>query len=307
MESRAEKYYTNDCTTSTTPTRSSRNSRLYRQVYGKYEDLDNLPIDDNTDEIDMDKLKELVSNIDKKKDNPTPPNGYNLDILESRKRNIDEQKVYDINKLLEKAKYENNKLKEPENKLVKTSRNILSTLGSTEISTEDIKKACEKYENNGLDVYPKKDTSNDLDNNLSMTREMKYQTRQISADPLIEQVMPDNDLSLDLFFDLKPTGDTIVTKPIKDDNTNTSDNNIKKESSVKDDSDIDVIKKDKNIDTDFFTSSYKFSDKDFTDDELFENSSSHNVLKVLLLILAILVFAGVIFYFVATYGMGVNG
>lgn len=306
MESRVDKYYTGDCSTDTIPTRSSRNSRLYRQVYGKYDDLDNLPMDDNTDEIDMDKLKELVSNMEKKKDSVTPPNGYNLDILEKKRRNIDEQKVYDINKLLEKAKYENNKLKEPENKLVKTSRNILSTLGSTEISTDDIKRACEKYEDNKIDIYPNKDIDS-LDNSLSMTREMKYQTRQISTDPLIEQVMPDNDLSLDLFFDLKPTGDTIVTKPIKDDNTNTSANNIKKESSVKDDSDIDVIKKDKNIDTDFFTSSYKFSDKDFTDDELFESSSSHNVLKVLLLILAILVFAGVIFYFVATYGMGVNG
>lgn len=319
MESRAEKYYTDDYIandSSLNSSRSSRNSRLYRQVYGRYGDLDNLPIDDNTDEIDMDKLKELVSN--RPEVNRTPPSGYNFDISKKRKRNIDEQKVYDINKLLEKAKYENNKLKEPEDKIIKTSRNILSTLESTELSVSDIKKACQKYEESKIDVYPKvekKEESDIKENGLSMTREMKYQTRQISVDPLIEQVMPDNDLSLDLLSDLKPTGDTIVTKPIKDpDKVSVESNIVKKNSSkeqpffqsLEDTSDIDIIKKDKGIDADFFTNSYQFSKKDFADDDedFFDEPKTHNILKVLLLILAILVFAGVIFYFVLNYGIG---
>ena len=96
MESRAEKYYQEDYNENPPLSRSSRNSKLYRSVYGKYQDLDNLPIEDNTDEIDMDKLKELVSNMNNK-ENKIQHNNYNLNILEQRKRNIDEQKVYDIN------------------------------------------------------------------------------------------------------------------------------------------------------------------------------------------------------------------
>ena len=69
---------------------------------------------------------------------------------------------------------------------------------------------------------------------------------------------------------------------------------------------IDIIKKDKTVDTDFFTSSYQFSKKDFSDDEddFFEEPKSHNFLKIILLILAIIVFAGVIFYFIKNYGIG---
>ena len=96
MDSRSNRYYTENNINST-PTRSSRNKRLYKEVYGKYNDLENLPLEDNTDEIDMAKLKELVLSEQKSKSNTIKEN---LNILEQRKRNIDEQKVYDINKIL---------------------------------------------------------------------------------------------------------------------------------------------------------------------------------------------------------------
>ena len=100
------------------------------------------------------------------------------------------------------------------------------------------------------------------DNSLSMTREMKYHTKQISTDPLIEQVMPNSDLSLDLFEDLKPTGNTIVTKPITEEQQKPK---VEENFYSSDTSDIDVIKntvkKDNRIDNDFYTSSYKFSKK----------------------------------------------
>lgn len=302
MESRREKYYTDDYNTSNISSRSSRNARLYRQVYGRYKDLDNLPMDDNTDEIDMDKLKELVSNLNKKEDN-TPPENYNLDILETKKRNIDEQKVYDINKLLEKAKYENDKLKEPTSNLIKKNRNILSTLESSQLSVNDIKKTCKKCENNKLNIQSNRNQM--LEDNLSMTREMKYQTKQISIDPLIEQVMPDNDISLDLLSDLKPTGNTITTKPLKRSNYKSNDD-IKENIHSEDTKDIDVIKKTDSIDTDFFTNSYQFSKKDFSnDDDFSDKPKNHNILKIMLLIIAILIFVGVIFYFIKNYGIGI--
>ncbi len=284
MESRTLKYMdTNN--QETTATRSSRNSRLYREVYGKYGELDNLPIQDNTDEIDMARLKEIMSNNTKKE---YPSNTYQ-EIVE-RKNTPKEQKVYDINKLLEKAKYENNKLKDPTKKTSQINREILETLENKELSLEEIKKACRKYETR--EELNKEDS-------LSMTREMKYHTRQISTDPLIEQVIPDNNPSLDLLEDLKPTGNTIVTKPIVEENFYGEDT-----------SDIDVIKnplkKSNNIDNDFYTSSYKFSKKDFSDDDddFFDEKPSSNILKIILLVVAIIAFAFVIYYFIANYGLG---
>ena len=60
MDSRSNRYYTENNDDNIPSTRSSRNKKLYKEVYGRYNDLDNLPLEDNTDEIDMAKLKELV-------------------------------------------------------------------------------------------------------------------------------------------------------------------------------------------------------------------------------------------------------
>ena len=69
MASRVEKYYIDNTETLSSSTRSSRNARLYKQVYGKYENLDNLPLEDNTDEIDMERLRELLLNNNEEKKN----------------------------------------------------------------------------------------------------------------------------------------------------------------------------------------------------------------------------------------------
>lgn len=53
---------------------------------------------------------------------------------------------------------------------------------------------------------------------------------------------------------------------------------------------------------DFFTSSYEFSDSDFFDDV---EPKKNGILKIILLFLAVVVFAGVIAYFVINYGIGV--
>ena len=143
MDSRSDRYYTENNIDSIPSTRSSRNKKLYKEVYGKYNDLDNLPLEDNTDEIDMAKLKELVLSEGKQNDNPIKEN---LNIIEQRKRNIDEQKVYDINKILEKAKYENDKLKETTQSIPKVNKQILNTLQSTELSLEELKKASKSYQ-----------------------------------------------------------------------------------------------------------------------------------------------------------------
>ena len=310
-----------------TMSRSNRNSKLYREISNKYQDLDNLPLEDNTDEIDIDSLKKLLETDEKK--TRTHRNDIDIDIIKSKRRN--NEKEHDINKLLEKAKYENQKIKEPENhSITYNSRSILETLGTNNYEGNYLKKE---------ETIKKEPENIEIPNKLEMTREMKNLTRNLSLNPLTDQVMPNNDLSLDLLSDLKPTENTIVTEPIKEkeekdttpkkpefkkinlESTNTLKNTKKYETvskqkpffpmNTEDTSDIDIIKipeksndtKDlKKVDNDFFTSSYEFSRKDFTDyDE--EDGKSSSIIKIILLILAILAFGGAIAYFVLNYGI----
>ncbi len=303
MDSRSNRYYTENNINSTS-TRSSRNKRLYKEVYGKYNDLENLPLEDNTDEIDMAKLKELVLSGQKSKSNTIKEN---LNILEQRKRNIDEQKVYDINKILEKAKYENDKLKETTQSIPKVNKQILNTLQSTELSLEELKKASKNYQSyqndekivnlNTKEEQQPEEQFKKIENDLSMTRELKYQNLSLEENNQ-EQ---DSDLSLDLFSDLKPTENTIVTKPIKEETEQINQ--------IKDNSDIDIIKPSvAPVNDDFFTSSYEFSKKDFmqVDDDFSDLNKKGGILKIILLFLMIFIVGGVITYFVITYGIGVS-
>lgn len=300
MERNSQEYLKNP----STPTRSSRNQRLYKEVYGRFDDLDNLPLEDNTDEIDMEKLKELVlmepSNQAKNYQQPT-------NIIEERKRNLDEQKIYDINKILEKAKYENDKLKDasPKQTTAQINKQILSTLQSTELSLEEIKKASQNYsaQETREEVLQKKEpTIKETESNLSMTRELKYQNLMQA------ETNKTADLSLDLFSDLKPTENTIVTKPIQNEEEK-SFSKVKPDFQSESSQDIDIIKSTPAVkDSDFFTSSYEFSKKDFlpVDDDFSELNQKSSILKIILLFLMIFVVGGVLTYFILTYGIGMS-
>ena len=252
----------------------------------------------------MAKLKELVLSGQKSKSNTIKEN---LNILEQRKRNIDEQKVYDINKILEKAKYENDKLKETTQSIPKVNKQILNTLQSTELSLEELKKASKNYQSyqndekivnlNTKEEQQPEEQFKKIENDLSMTRELKYQNLSLEENNQ-EQ---DSDLSLDLFSDLKPTENTIVTKPIKEETEQINQ--------IKDNSDIDIIKPSvAPVNDDFFTSSYEFSKKDFmqVDDDFSDLNKKGGILKIILLFLMIFIVGGVITYFVITYGIGVS-
>ena len=257
MESRTEKYK-NDII----PSRSARNARLYKEVYGKYDELNNLPLEDNTDEIDMNRLQEILHANEPKKENINEViERQNIGTI--RKRNIDENKLYDINKILEKAKYENNKLKET-TPLTKIDTKILSTLENREVSLDEINKSRKEEVKNTT-----------IEDDLSMTRELKFKglSKEVDSNPLIENVMPNSDLSLDLFDDLKGTENTITTKPIKEADAFLKPLNEKPKINPVpekidfhsgDTRDIDIIKtepiKKDDKTNDFFTSSYEFSD-----------------------------------------------
>lgn len=298
MDSRSNRYsmYENiDNENQISSTRSSRNKKLYKEIYGRYDSLENLPLEDNTDEIDMEKLRELVSNEKK----TTKEFKCNLNPAEQRKRNIDEQNAYDINKILEKAKYENEKLKENTTTVPKINKQILSTLQSTELSLDEIKKASKQYQESKSITESYHGDSKKTDD-LSMTREIKYQNL------VSEKEEKNSDLSLDLFEDLKPMGNTIITKPIQED---FSKERIPSPHS-EDTTDIDVIKPSvsSNQANDFFTSSYEFSKKDFmpVDDDFSDLNKKGGILKIILLFLMIFIIGGVITYFVINYGIGMS-
>ena len=260
----------------------------------------------------MAKLKELVLSEKTPKDNIVKEN---LNIIEQRKRNIDEQKVYDINKILEKAKYENDKLKETTQPAPRINKQILNTLQSTELSLEELKKASKNYQNRenvveGEHLEKQEEQASQSsslikENELSMTRELKYQN--LAQEENHEDL--ESDLSLDLFSDLKPTGNTIITKPIHEDEIESMPIAKSQIQSKEDNSDIDIIKPSvATTNDDFFTSSYEFSKKDFmqVDDDFSELNQKGGILKIILLFLMIFVVGGVITYFVITYGIGVS-
>ena len=289
-------------------TRSSRNAKLYKQVYGSYDDLENLPLEDNTNEIDIAKLRELVLNNNTEKEKEILKD--NLNILEQKKRRIDEQKLYDINKILENAKYENSKLKQTTSSVKKPRTDLLATLKSTELSLEEINEAKAKYH----EMLNKEEENSTKEDDLSITREIKYKNLSDSVEDETnsdeDKKYNTNSLSLDLFEDLKPTGNTITTKPITSDLMNKIDTSkIESDIHSGDTRDIDIIKNvsyTKEKESDFFTNAYEFSKKDFADeeDDFFDTPKRGGLLKIILLILAIIVFVGVIIYFIGTYGIG---
>ena len=60
MESRMEKYYKDDLSTFE---RTKKNEKLYKDVSSQISDLDNLPIPDNANEIDVNGLKDIIIGI----------------------------------------------------------------------------------------------------------------------------------------------------------------------------------------------------------------------------------------------------
>ena len=312
MNSRMEKYYNEMPMTR----RTSRNKELYKEVYGNYSSLENLPIADNTNEIDMEQLQEIVKRENVKQ---MPKEESSHMIATKIKEEDDPYKVYDINKILEQAK--SNYRPKEEKKIVSPTYKFLSTLESNELPVTEVKKALEDENTDKEELY--------------MTRELKFKDKRLEVTKEIdtikeEQQEKEYDSSpLDLFEDLKPDGNTFISEPVKVEKDSIFANseiddveekpiikeipstNTKKEKNIKD---INVIKEEtfknanNNIDNDFYTSSYKFSKKDFIDDDdnfLDITKKSHSAIKVILLLIAIFALTTVIYYFISKYGIGV--
>lgn len=227
--------------------RSKKNADLYKEVYGNYTDFEDLPVPDNTNEIDIENFKTLVeSRVTKRKEN-AEANGTDFD--NEYQKDSEDDKVYDINTLLERAKEENAKIKK-ESYINKNVPNYLANLES---------------DKNTKDIILKYDGDDDAD--FPIVKEQFTSSVRVNEEG-------SSNLSLDILSDLKPNGDTMVSKPMKEFNTS----ELKKE------------------EKEFFDDKLNFSNDDFEEDEEFYKEKDHIFLKVLLIILGIsIVITGIYF------------
>ena len=177
MESRMEKYYTKDLSSFE---RTKKNQDLYKDISKEISDLENLPIPDNSNEIDLDGLKQIIYSRDEYRKNKE---SHNIEEPKQEEPKMREARIYDINVLLENAKNEINRSNEVKNEK-KINQNFLTNL-------EEEKIAFEK------EVLPENDDAIEISN-------MEVSKKEVSGDSL----------PLDILMDLKGNDNTIVTDPI---------------------------------------------------------------------------------------------
>lgn len=175
MESRMEKYYREDLTAFE---RSKKNEKLYKDISSQISDLDNLPIPDNSNEIDINGLKQIISSRDEYRRAKELSKSFVSDkplVEETVKK---ENRVYDINVLLENAKNEINRNPSVK-KEKKIDTNFLAKLDDANI--------------------PNNDDAIEISTSVSSER---------------KNLGNSDSLPLDILADLKGSDNTIVTDPI---------------------------------------------------------------------------------------------
>lgn len=243
-------------------TRSAKHQNMYNSISSSnYLNYEKLPVSSNVNEIDINTLKKIATNRDeyrKLKELEDTMVIKRNKIIE-RKEEVKEEKIRDINELIEKARGEREKLMGVQEKISNTHYNFLNSLEANE--------DYEKLE---------KEKQKELDK-LEMTRQYKFQTKRLNENPTIEQIMSDTaKLSLEILEDLKPSDNTVVTKPVSEEE--------------KINYEIKEMDKKEEKDSDFYSNTYTFSKKDFFGDgELDESKKSNIVWKVILVILTIVI------------------
>ena len=161
------------------PTRSDKNKELYKQIYNAYDEFENLVVPSNAREITMSELKKEITSRSEYREQKNSEKKE-----EPKKEIIDDNDVYDINELLDKA-VEENPNEEPETKT---------------ISNGD---------------YLKKLKLDKHRTNIEQVKEM-YEEIQDDDSMEDESLLKTANLSLEILSDLKSDNDsTLVSAPIK--------------------------------------------------------------------------------------------
>lgn len=275
MESRMKKYYTEELKEDAQ--RTKKNAPLYRQIYGAYDEFENLKLPVSDNEIDITDIGTSVTSREeyrkmKEYGSITNKNARIVkeDKTEDVKPNIESNnRVYNINEMLASVKGNRANM---DDKVVSTSANYLHTLQTDEEIKTDLEKVKEMYNK----------ISEEFDKEEEMDQKSDVST---------------GTLSLELLSDLKSDKDTEVMPGFGDDKSPTGDNN--KSSSDNGDRGND-------LDNTFYEDGYQFNNDDFNDDNFFDgdmDKKGHYVIKSLLVIILIVLLVGCALYFLNEYNV----
>lgn len=275
MESRMKKYYTEELKEDAQ--RTKKNAPLYRQIYGAYDEFENLKLPVSDNEIDITDIGTSVTSREeyrkmKEYGSITNKNARIVkeDKMEDVKPNIESNnRVYNINEMLASVKGNRANM---DDKVVSTSANYLHTLQTDDEIKTDLEKVKEMYNK----------ISEEFDKEEEMDQKSDVST---------------GTLSLELLSDLKSDKDTEVMPGFGDDKSPTGDNN--KSSSDNGDRGND-------LDNTFYEDGYQFNNDDFNDDNFFDgdmDKKGHYVIKSLLVIILIVLLVGCALYFLNEYNV----
>jgi hypothetical protein len=242
--------------------RTAKNQNLYGDIYSSTLSSSNVALLDNESEIDISKIKELVQNREgyKRVKELEPVLQTKTAPLEEEKYDIYEDidnKIYDINMILEEAKAKRpTSDREKYRSLKNTQYNILSNLNLNEEKEED---------EMVTDFFTQDKTMKSLVTSFNdEDKEEKEKTRS------------DAKTSVDLFEDLKGNNGTVLTEPVKEEKP--------------------VLNKTDEANT-FYTSHMNFTKEDFEDFQILQTTVKKNnrLIKVLITTLIVVLVAIVIF------------
>ena len=275
MESRMKKYYTEELKEDAQ--RTKKNAPLYRQIYGAYDEFENLKLPVSDNEIDITDIGTSVTSREeyrkmKEYGSITNKNARIVkeDKMEDVKPNIESNnRVYNINEMLASVKGNRANM---DDKVVSTSANYLHTLQTDEEIKTDLEKVKEMYNK----------ISEEFDKEEEMDQKSDVST---------------GTLSLELLSDLKSDKDTEVMPGFGDDKSPTGDNNK---------SGSDNGDRGNDLDNTFYEGGYQFNNDDFNDDNFFDgdmDKKGHYVIKSLLVIILIVLLVGCALYFLNEYNV----
>ena len=282
------------------PKRSEKNKELYKQIYNAYDEFENLVVPSNAKEIDINDLKKEISSRDEYRQikdvesiTNTNPRIKRIDdedeIVDKTEETKQEDTVYDINQLLDKAVSSSKKEDTIEPTLSSGDYLKKLKLDRTKTNLEQVKEMYNSMED-------------DMDNN--------------------EELLKTASLSLEILSDLKGTDDNTAVSAIEEDDIDEIiakvDSKVEEDTSEEDD-------KTEEEDYDFYSTNYKFSKKDFEgkkednidkkllkkkkveeeEDEDYEEEDEeggHSFLKIFLLIFGILLVVAIVVYLIIYFG-----
>ena len=301
MASRMDRYREEEM--SKTYSRSNRNKELYQNI-GSNTRYTNLTDVTNANAIDLDSAKKNANT--REGYHQMKEFGRNVEVPKVKKELDDfnylyqtrENRIYDINRVLEEARKNrtNDDEKEEKRKLKNNSYNIITSLNPEEL---------EKYRQEKLNkVYRPED------------EEIRELIHTITSKTLAGEI--DQAATVDLLSDLMATNvlDKVPRQEeLKDDKTKEYTKELSKEvlneeqlaevkklkEEIKEPNLEEASDKLKDADTDFYTRSMDLSDKDFEMDDEFKEKSLPVAVKVILIIVVLAAIAAAGYYIFLTY------